>query len=146
MTDDGDRSWRCSNGSVRHSPSVIRYSSSIPILLAQARRQAKDELGTLELVEPLGSGQGDGILGGGNAAGRARGAKLVDGELAIDRQRPFAVTADLVAIFAQEHNYRHAPAGVDREGVGHVRARISVKEPKVNRLRCPRVVVERGAL
>src|SRR3954469_2203860 len=100
-------------------PGPTGRSAAVPG--AQPRGEAEDELGAFVLGEPFGGDQGRGVVGGGDEAGRAGRAELVDGETAGGGEGPLAVVEDLVPVLAQEDGDRDAMPAVDRQGVADLR-------------------------
>src|SRR5262249_28279211 len=129
-----------------HVESPLPDSLSVAVLTPEAGREAEEELGALELGEPFGDDEGEGVVAGGDDAGGAGGAELLGGQLAVAGEGPIAVAGDLVIVLAQPDDHGDAVAGVDGEGVADFGADVAVEETEVDHRRGAGEMIENRAL
>jgi hypothetical protein len=128
------------------SRATITPFSSIAVASAEAGREPEDQLGSLELVEPIGD-QGTLCLGRRrDYSGRAGRTEVFGGHSAVGRKRPLAKAGDLEPIFTEEYKHGHAVSTINREQGSNFGDGIAIEKSKVDLRSSLREMVEDRAL
>ena len=106
----------------------------IVVLLSESGREAKDELGTFELIDPFSNnGLAECVFSFRDKADGAGGSAQAGGFVAIFGESFFAISGDFKAIFADKNQCRHTLAAIDANGGGKIgRGGIAVNKSQVN--------------